>query len=130
MAIDALVRAESAVVAPNRDAWTAIAAEVVTVRTQGELAGSEDLCAVGYFDGDRLADAAFFRPTPAGTYELAASLSTGTGLVASARWSPSSTSASGRLSREPVSPPARREPVRDARVATLSASCSIGTAYC
>lgn len=77
-AVEALVRADAALVARNGDAGTAVTGEVVTARTQGE---SDDLWAVGYFDEGRAADAAFFRRMPAGTYELATSLSTGTGTV-------------------------------------------------
>lgn len=81
-AVDALVRAEMALT-PDGNVDSAGNGEViVTARTQGEATGSEDLWAVGYFDEDRLADAAFFRRTAEGTYQLAALPSTSEGDVA------------------------------------------------
>lgn len=81
-AVDALVRAEMALQPDGDVDSTGNGEVVVTTRAKGEATGSEDLWTVGYFDEDRAADAAFFRPMPAGTYELAASLSTREGIVA------------------------------------------------
>ena len=81
-AVEALVHVEAALVAPNGNTGTNRAGEVVTARTTlAGPGGSDDLWAVGYFDEDRAADAAFFRRLPVGTYELVASLSTRTGSV-------------------------------------------------
>lgn len=53
---------------------------VITMRTEGEDAGSADLWATGLYDGDAVVDTAYFRRTPT-DYELAVVLSTKTGPV-------------------------------------------------